>query len=840
MSTSRSRSSSRARRNESVTGHPTTARPWAPIWPPRAARGTAEEGHVEPFVRRQGQRGEPARRRAGRLRRVARPQGERRARAARRARGRPVVQAGARRAAAPAPRARRGARLLRFDAMARSLQEALAVLDRGAQLGVDARAGGRPSSRRSSTTCPRSRGARRRRARRTDGRRRTRRTTSPGAAARRRSSSSAARRSPMRSPRRRRCGRAAFECERTEDAQAALELARAYAPDVVLVDADVPQARGARRGAARRSADRAGAHRRRRARFRAPDEAARFVALGVAQGARQAGHARGPPPRVRRDPRRARGPHDARHARRADARAARRAPLGGAEARPRRQRRPRRALVPRPARRGDRGARRALGRHRARAGDRLAEDRGRGALRRRRARGRHRAGAVAAPRRAGAPSASAGRGRGAAADVRLHGRRVVVADDDPGVTWFISDLLRTAGCEVHEALDGTTALDLAFRVQPELVVSDILMPGLDGFALSPRAAPRRRAARRAGHPALVEGGPAAARARARRERRRVHAQGERLARHPRARPRGAPAAGAHRGAPARRRRGARPARRADRRGCCSSSSARSARTRASPCATRRSSTRLRSAAARPRKATRTASDGGYQSGERALASLLGVGAGRFVVSPSQRADPRRARRERSFDQLARPVAAARGALAATTGARTMNVERVAARRRRRSRSTCARRRSRRARSSGGSRSGASPRQMLLGGEVAPTLLEDVLADLAARGAIRGVEGAGGADLLTPAVDAALAVLRGAPKASVVPAAERAAERRCPLRRGRAPARPAAGARVKPSQRAAARAAGGRVRVARAERARRRRARAGAADRAVRRRRSRTR
>lgn len=63
-------------------------------------------------------------------------------------------------------------------------------------------------------------------------------------------------------------------------------------------------------------------------------------------------------------------------------------------------------------------------------------------------------------------------------------------------------------------------------------------------------------------------------------------------------------------------------------------------------------------------------------------------------------------------------------------------------------------------------SGASPRHMVLGGEVAPTLLEDVLADLAARGAIRGVDGAGGADLLTPAVDAALAVLRGAPKASV--------------------------------------------------------------------------
>ena len=75
------------------------------------------------------------------------------------------------------------------------------------------------------------------------------------------------------------------------------------------------------------------------------------------------------------------------------------------------------------------------------------------------------------------------RTRGPAADVRLTGRRVVVADDDPGVTWFIADLLRTAGCQVYEALDGQRALELAYEHSPELVVSDILMPGLDGFAL---------------------------------------------------------------------------------------------------------------------------------------------------------------------------------------------------------------------------------------------------------------------------------------------------------------------------------------------------------------------
>lgn len=69
------------------------------------------------------------------------------------------------------------------------------------------------------------------------------------------------------------------------------------------------------------------------------------------------------------------------------------------------------------------------------------------------------------------------------ADLRLDGYRVLVADDDPAVTWFLSGFLRTKGATVHEARDGQQALELAFKVNPQLVVSDILMPKLDGFAL---------------------------------------------------------------------------------------------------------------------------------------------------------------------------------------------------------------------------------------------------------------------------------------------------------------------------------------------------------------------
>ncbi len=67
--------------------------------------------------------------------------------------------------------------------------------------------------------------------------------------------------------------------------------------------------------------------------------------------------------------------------------------------------------------------------------------------------------------------------------VSLEGRRILVADDDPAVAWFVGGTLRAAGAEVEEVHDGRRALDHVVRAWPELVVTDVLMPGLDGFAL---------------------------------------------------------------------------------------------------------------------------------------------------------------------------------------------------------------------------------------------------------------------------------------------------------------------------------------------------------------------
>ena len=65
--------------------------------------------------------------------------------------------------------------------------------------------------------------------------------------------------------------------------------------------------------------------------------------------------------------------------------------------------------------------------------------------------------------------------------------------------------------------------------------------------------------------------------------------------------------------------------------------------------------------------------------------------------------------------------------------------------------------------------------MLLAGEVSPRLLEDVLADLAARGAIVSVKGPSGEDLLTPAVAAAADVLAGRAPDRRAPASGKAAK-----------------------------------------------------------------
>jgi len=60
--------------------------------------------------------------------------------------------------------------------------------------------------------------------------------------------------------------------------------------------------------------------------------------------------------------------------------------------------------------------------------------------------------------------------------------RVLVVDDDPDIRGLLRELLERAGHRVSEAPDGNEGLRLFYAEQPDLVILDISMPGLDGWA----------------------------------------------------------------------------------------------------------------------------------------------------------------------------------------------------------------------------------------------------------------------------------------------------------------------------------------------------------------------
>ncbi|HEY6279189.1 MAG TPA: response regulator transcription factor [Streptosporangiaceae bacterium] len=60
------------------------------------------------------------------------------------------------------------------------------------------------------------------------------------------------------------------------------------------------------------------------------------------------------------------------------------------------------------------------------------------------------------------------------------GQRILVVDDEPRIRDFISRALVTAGYAVDAACDGTEGLRLAILGDYDLVILDLIMPGLDG------------------------------------------------------------------------------------------------------------------------------------------------------------------------------------------------------------------------------------------------------------------------------------------------------------------------------------------------------------------------
>jgi DNA-binding response OmpR family regulator len=64
--------------------------------------------------------------------------------------------------------------------------------------------------------------------------------------------------------------------------------------------------------------------------------------------------------------------------------------------------------------------------------------------------------------------------------------RILVVDDEADIRSLVRELLERAGHEVIEAPDGHTGLKLFYAEQPDLVILDVSMPGLDGWEMLKR------------------------------------------------------------------------------------------------------------------------------------------------------------------------------------------------------------------------------------------------------------------------------------------------------------------------------------------------------------------
>jgi DNA-binding response OmpR family regulator len=63
---------------------------------------------------------------------------------------------------------------------------------------------------------------------------------------------------------------------------------------------------------------------------------------------------------------------------------------------------------------------------------------------------------------------------------------VLVVDDEPTIREVVANYMRRAGYRTRSARDGTEAISMAGRDRPDIVILDLLMPGMDGLEVMHR------------------------------------------------------------------------------------------------------------------------------------------------------------------------------------------------------------------------------------------------------------------------------------------------------------------------------------------------------------------
>jgi two-component system response regulator MprA len=64
--------------------------------------------------------------------------------------------------------------------------------------------------------------------------------------------------------------------------------------------------------------------------------------------------------------------------------------------------------------------------------------------------------------------------------------KILLVDDEPNILVALEFLVKQAGYEVYTASNGEHALQTASDIQPDIIVLDVMMPGMDGYEVARR------------------------------------------------------------------------------------------------------------------------------------------------------------------------------------------------------------------------------------------------------------------------------------------------------------------------------------------------------------------
>jgi DNA-binding response OmpR family regulator len=64
--------------------------------------------------------------------------------------------------------------------------------------------------------------------------------------------------------------------------------------------------------------------------------------------------------------------------------------------------------------------------------------------------------------------------------------KVLVIDDDPDTALLVKVILKSRQLATHHAINGSEGLILAGALRPDLIILDVMMPGMDGYEVCSR------------------------------------------------------------------------------------------------------------------------------------------------------------------------------------------------------------------------------------------------------------------------------------------------------------------------------------------------------------------